>query len=232
MIGIERRAIGEKNPILSMAIISFLLICVPYSDLFGQNFNRDLVHSIVKKESFRQPDNHQISLLQKKINASRQRINKLKSAYKKLQPKKAYIIVNTAANRIRVIEHGQTVHQGICSTGSYILLKASGERQWLFETPRGKFRVTVKLKDPWWYKPDWAYVEEGLPIPSKESRKRYQPGVLGDYALGFGSGYLIHGTLYTRLLGLPVTHGCVRLADDDMQFVFNTLTHGSHVYVY
>ncbi len=35
-----------------------------------------------------------------------------------------------------------------------------------------------------------------------------------------------------RFLGLPVTHGCVRLDDDDMQFVFKTLTHGSKIYIY
>jgi len=44
-----------------------------------------------------------------------------------------------------------------------------------------------------------------------------EAGVLGDYALGFGQGYFIHGTLYTRLLGRNVTHGCIRVADKDLE---------------
>ena len=39
--------------------------------------------------------------------------------------------------------------------------------------------------------------------------------MMGDYALGIGSGYFIHGTLYKRLLGRNVSHGCVRLGDED-----------------
>jgi len=56
--------------------------------------------------------------------------------------------------------------------------------------------------------------------------------VLGDYALSLGDGYLIHGTLYQRLLGMPVTHGCIRLNDDDLKEVFNALSVGSKVYIY
>jgi len=164
--------------------------------------------------------------------SGKKRLNHLKDIFIGNQPKKPYLIVNSAANKIRLLKAGRALHEGKCSTGSYILLKAAGQRQWLFKTPRGLYRVTVKLKDPWWYKPDWAYVEEDLPIPSKYSAKRYQPGVLGDYALGFGNGYLIHGTLYKRFLGMPVTHGCVRLDDDDMKLVFNTLTHSSRIYIY
>lgn len=227
-----RYSINNIKLTLFISALLFLSVIFPESDLSAQNQDRHLVDSISKKNHDAGSDKQQISLVRGKINASLTRIEKLKSKYYKLQPKRPYIIVNTAANNIRLMDKGQTIHRGTCSTGSYVLLKASGQREWLFKTPRGKFRVTVKLKNPWWFKPDWAYVEEGLPIPSKESPKRYQPGVLGDYALGFGNGYLIHGTLYKRQLGLPVTHGCVRLADEDMQLVFKTLTHGSHVYVY
>ena len=69
-----------------------------------------------------------------------------------------------------------------------------------------------------WVKPDWAFVEEGLAIP-KSYTDRIEPGVLGEYALGFGKGFFIHGTLYTRLLGKNVTHGCIRLNDDDLKSV-------------
>jgi L,D-transpeptidase YbiS len=160
------------------------------------------------------------------------KIDGLKRQFDKLKPSKPYLIVNTSDNEFSLMEGKRLILKNRCSTGSYILLKAENYREWLFKTPRGKFRVTVKLADPWWYKPDWHYIEEGLPIPSIYDPKRYEPNVLGDYAVGFGNGYLIHGTIYKRFLGMPVTHGCVRLGDTDMEVVFSTLRGGSHVYVY
>jgi len=170
--------------------------------------------------------------LEDEVKIAKNKIDFLKDKYKNLDSGKPYLVVNTSNNSIRLVNKGITIRRAKCSTGSYILLKASGQREWLFRTPKGKFRVSVKLKNPHWYKPDWAYLEEGLTIPSIYSPKRYVPNVLGDYALGFGNGYLVHGTLYKRFLGLPVTHGCVRLDDDDMKVVFSTLTHGSRIFIY
>jgi L,D-transpeptidase YbiS len=42
---------------------------------------------------------------------------------------------------------------------------------------------------------------------------------------------MIHGTLYQRLIGLPVTHGCIRLADDDLEAVYKTLAPNSKVFI-
>ena len=50
-----------------------------------------------------------------------------------------------------------------------------------------------------------------FPAVPTNAADRVEQGVLGEYALGFGKGYFIHGTLYTRLLGKNVTHGCIRL---------------------
>ena len=174
----------------------------------------------------------QLLSLEQKVKIGKEKIQQLQNKFIQLHSKKPYLVVNSSMNEMRLVQNGITIRKAKCSTGSYVLLKASGDREWLFRTPKGKFKVSVKLKNPWWYKPDWAYLEEGLPIPSIYSPKRYVPNVLGDYALGFGDGYLVHGTLYKRFLGLPVTHGCVRLDDDDMQLVFKTLTHGSKIYIY
>ena len=170
--------------------------------------------------------------LEEDVNFKKEEIRELQKKYKELESKKPYLVVNSSQNELRLVQNGITIRKARCSTGSYVLLKASGDREWLFRTPKGKFRVSVKLLNPWWYKPDWAYLEEDLPIPSIYSPKRYIPNVLGYHALGFGDGYLIHGTLYKRFLGLPVTHGCVRLGDEDMKVVFNTLTHGSKIFIY
>ena len=59
-----------------------------------------------------------------------------------------------------------------------------------------------------------------------------EEGVLGDYALKLGDGYMIHGTIWQRYLGLPVTHGCVRLNDADLEAVYKSLDKGAFVYIY
>ena len=109
----------------------------------------------------------------------------------------------------------------------------SGEnKKWLFKTPKGVFKIKDKKTYPVWKKPDWAFVEEGLPVPPPNDDSRFEYGTLGDYALILGNGYMIHGTLYQRFLGLPVTHGCVRLGDNDLEKVYHTLSVGSKVYIF
>ncbi len=171
-------------------------------------------------------------LLISQIEQLQSQIGQLRQEYEKFLPKKAYLIISTSDNQVVLMNKDEVLHRGRCSTGSFVLLKAPDSRQWLFKTPRGQFKVNVKLKNPSWYKPDWAYIEEGKPIPSLYSPARWQDGVLGKYALGFGPAFMIHGTIYKRFLGLPATHGCVRLDDNDMQIVFQKLTHGCKIYIY
>lgn len=146
-------------------------------------------------------------------------------------PKGHYLIINTSANNFRLMKDGEMIREGMCSTGSYTVLQAE-KKQWVFKTPRGMFKILNKVVDPVWKKPDWAFVEEGLPIPSANHPSRYEYGVLGDYSMILGDGYMIHGTLYKRFLGMPVTHGCVRMGDDDLEAVFKALPIGSKVYIY
>ncbi|HXO21886.1 MAG TPA: L,D-transpeptidase [Thermoanaerobaculia bacterium] len=147
-------------------------------------------------------------------------------------PRGVYVVVDTMANRLYLKNGGETLREAICSTGTGGVLEdpATG-RRWVFETPRGIHRVQAKVKDPVWNKPDWAFIEDGLPIP-KNAAERMDTYSLGDYALYLGDGYLIHGTLYQRLLGRSVTHGCVRLGDEDLEAVYKAATLGTRVYIY
>jgi len=149
-----------------------------------------------------------------------------------LIPREPYLIVDTSGNQIFVMKGTELIHRGVCSTGSYVLLRAARNKQWIFRTPRGQFKVQTKLHYPVWYMPDWAFVEEGRPVPPRDSPLRFEEGVLGEYGLAIGNGYLIHGTLYKRFLGMPVTHGCVRLDDDDLTVVWKNLQLGSKVLIY
>lgn len=148
-------------------------------------------------------------------------------------PTQTYMVINTTDNRFFLYKSRKLVREGFCSSGSYTLLRTEdGEKEWIFKTPRGRFSIHGKTTDPVWRKPDWAFVEEGLPIPRDGDPSRWEYGVLGDYALSLGDGYLIHGTIYKRFLGMPVTHGCIRLNDDDLKAVYNALNIGSKVYIY
>lgn len=147
-------------------------------------------------------------------------------------PHKPYIVINTTRNRFYLYDRkGKPVREGSCSSGSYTKL-VSEKRTWIFKTPKGRMTVLSKTENPVWTKPDWAFIEEGLPVPKSGDPSRYERGVLGDYALRMADGYLLHGTLYQRLLGMPVTHGCVRFGDADLKVVYHTLEVGSYVYIY
>ena len=135
-------------------------------------------------------------------------------------PTGAYIVVDTARNRLYVKRREAVLLDAVVSTGSGTILDHPDqpERRWVFDTPRGAFAVQSKLVNPSWVKPDWAFLEEGRTIPANAA-ERVEPGILGEYAFGFGNGYFIHGTLYTRMLGKNVTHGCIRLNDDDLRTI-------------
>ncbi len=149
-----------------------------------------------------------------------------------LQPRDVYIVVDTGENRLYVKKGDKVVRQAVVSCGSGdVLQDPTGKRKWVFDTPRGEFYVKSKITNPYWVKPDWAFIEEGEPIPRKQE-DRVEAGSLGDYALGFGDGFFIHGTLYTRLLGRNVTHGCVRVGDDDLKEIFKIVPIGTKIYIY
>ena len=143
-----------------------------------------------------------------------------------------YIVVDTAGNRLYLIQDQKVVKEVVVSCGSGdVLEETGGTRKWIFDTPRGEFSVTSKIVNPTWIKPDWAFIEEGEKPPTKFD-DRIDHDSLGGYALGFGDGFFIHGTLYTRLLGRNVTHGCVRVGDEDLKDVFQTVPLGARIYIY
>jgi len=149
-----------------------------------------------------------------------------------LVPNQPYLVVNTTHNTFRLMQSDKVLREGICSTGSYTILTRGDDQKWVFETPRGMMKVRNKQANPVWVRPDWAFIEEGLPVPSPRHPSRYEYGTLGDYKLELKDGYLIHGTLYKRFLGMAVTHGCVRLGDDDLKVVYMNLKPGSKVFIY
>lgn len=159
-------------------------------------------------------------------------IVQMRRSLNRLVPDRPFIVINTNDNTVSLCTNDSALLTARCSTGSGNVLQDSvSGRSWKFATPHGIFRVTSKLEQPWWRKPDWAYIEENEPLPGND-QDRLDPTTLGEYAIGFGDGYYIHGTLYERLLGISVTHGCVRLGSDDLKRLFDRVRIGDRIYVF
>lgn len=172
------------------------------------------------------------SVSSKEFKEQEKKLTSLQKQLDKQLPKTPFLIVNTTQNKFFLYSGKKLMREGICSTGSYTLLVKGEQQKWIFRTPKGIFKIREKKTAPVWKKPDWAFVEEGLPVPSPNHPSRFEYGTLGDYALSLGDGYMIHGTLYQRFLGMPVTHGCIRLGDADLEVVYKTLSTGAKVFIY
>ncbi|MBI4178908.1 L,D-transpeptidase [bacterium] len=160
------------------------------------------------------------------------RTERLAAAIRRLAPSGNFVVVDTARNRLYLKNGEKTLLDAVCSTGNgKVLFDPDKNRSWQFDTPRGSFRIFRKVHEPKWIKPDWAFLEEGEEIPHSVS-ERVEEEMLGNYALHIGDGYLIHGTLYSRLLGRSVTHGCVRLGDADLEKVYRASPIGTTVLIY
>lgn len=154
---------------------------------------------------------------------------KLRSA----APRNTYVAIDRANNRLWVRRGSEVSLEAVVSTGSGTILRESGGegRTWTFDTPAGRFQILAERRNPVWVKPDWAFLEEGLQPPATLADRR-EPGSLGEWALDLGDGYMIHGTLYERLLGRSLTHGCIRVGRDDLRAVAAAVRPGTPVYIF
>ena len=69
-------------------------------------------------------------------------------------------------------------------------------------------------------------------IPPVDTKQRHFDKVLGRYRLNLGDGYAIHGTQETDKLGQSVSHGCVRLGDEDIARLYEMAHVGDAVIIY
>lgn len=220
--------LGRVTLVALISAVSLLLFFV-FAILEVQHLQLFLSSGQVLANEVNDPSENEIREMRQRIAKSTKNHQKLLAAK---VPRSPYLIINTTENRFYLRSGTQILRTGFCSTGSLTVLKKSDEEKWAFQTPRGVLNIRSKTVEPVWKKPDWAFIEEGLPIPRSNDPSRYDYSTLGDYALNLGNGYLIHGTLYQRLLGMPVTHGCIRLGDDDLKTVYSTLQLGAKVYIY
>jgi len=75
-------------------------------------------------------------------------------------------------------------------------------------------------------------VDGQLIVPPYGTNQRRYPGVLGTHRLILGNGYAIHGTNVPASIGQSVSHGCVRLLNEDIAYLYEIVPVGTPVYIY
>ncbi|MCK5785531.1 MAG: L,D-transpeptidase [Candidatus Sabulitectum sp.] len=166
-----------------------------------------------------------------------------------------YLIIDTGQNRFHLRRGGLLVRSGYCGTGKGWTENDSG-MVWNFSTPRGIRYVVKKGENPYWYKPDWYWLEQDLRPPrpgqdvlipdslsweeqivyyndsltsSERVWVRAVPGALGNFKLDLGGGILLH---YGVGRGRNVSHGCIRLGNSDLAAIYRALPVGAPVLIY
>jgi hypothetical protein len=121
--------------------------------------------------------------------------------------------------KLRYLERGHTVH---LSDGTR--LKIEGDEVGIIAPGEKEFQPLVL---------DMHVVfDNTLFVPPVDTKHRQIEGELGHYRLALGDGYQLHGTPYANSIGTSVTHGCVRLPDDDIEWLYNNVPLGTKVYLY
>lgn len=69
-------------------------------------------------------------------------------------------------------------------------------------------------------------------IPPFGTTARRYLGVLGTRRLKMGDGYAIHGTNKPETIGRSVSHGCVRMKNEDIERLYPMVPVGTPVYIY
>jgi hypothetical protein len=71
-----------------------------------------------------------------------------------------------------------------------------------------------------------------LIIPPLGTNQRRYKGVLGTYRLNLGNGYALHGTNQPDSIGRSVSHGCIRLRNEDIEKLYQMVPIGTPIYIY
>ena len=69
-------------------------------------------------------------------------------------------------------------------------------------------------------------------IPPFGTNQRKYQGVLGTHRLNLGDGYALHGTNKPETIGRSVSHGCVRLRNEDIAKLYEIVPIGTPVFIY
>jgi hypothetical protein len=69
-------------------------------------------------------------------------------------------------------------------------------------------------------------------VPPMGTANRRIPGELGRFKMELGEGYMLHGTPHENTIGQAATHGCIRLFDEDIEWLYQNVPTRTPVYIY
>lgn len=69
-------------------------------------------------------------------------------------------------------------------------------------------------------------------VPPYGTNQRKYKGTLGGHRLNMGDGYALHGTDEPNSVGKAVSHGCVRLRNEDIAYLYSVVPVGTPVFIY
>lgn len=73
--------------------------------------------------------------------------------------------------------------------------------------------------------------DQTLFIPPTSTLNRQLRNELGAYALDLGDGYMLHGTWDRTSIGTDATHGCIRVGDEDLAWLYTYVPVGVKVVI-
>jgi lipoprotein-anchoring transpeptidase ErfK/SrfK len=123
--------------------------------------------------------------------------------------------------KISLSDRQVTLYRGKTQIKSYPI--AVGRQGW--ETPIGNFHILNMLKNPTWINP---FTEKAIP-------GGHAKNPLGNYWIGFwtdGKNWVgFHGTPNPDSIGKAVSHGCIRMYNQDIKELFHQVDLGTPVTV-
>ena len=125
------------------------------------------------------------------------------------------IVIRRSSNRLSLYDGMRLRREFRVATGSA-----------RYPTPLGRFHVIAMWKNPWWYPPDSDWAQGQQPIPPGPGNP------LGTRWMGISSpGVGMHGTPDPASLGYSVSHGCIRMAIPEAEWLFERLEVGATVFI-
>jgi len=146
-----------------------------------------------------------------------------------------HIAVSVSENRLYLMEGSDPIRTIRVATGTGRKIKIYGKERDFSTTP-GVYAITRKETDPIWIAPDWHFFEQGETDVAKVRKiplaERSFKGHLGKYRLVLRDGIGIHGTTEQSSIGRNASHGCIRVGDEDLKILFNSVDTATKVYIY
>jgi lipoprotein-anchoring transpeptidase ErfK/SrfK len=125
------------------------------------------------------------------------------------------IVIHRGANRLELYKGMKPWRQFTVATG-----------QKIYPTPLGRFSIVAMWKNPWWYPPNSPWAKGEKPVPPGPGNP------LGTRWMGISSpGVGIHGTPDAASLGYSASHGCIRMAIPQAEWLFDHVQVGTPVYI-